>query len=195
MAALRPYHRRASVARCGRAAGVAVTQYMDAVNHVSDRARRNGAELSETAHEVRADIERQVSTLVQQRRARSSVRRASPAARGPRGPALPRADHLDPADRSSSSRKPQNAPPRSCSRASSDARARVYAATGGAGADAEATRSVAGYILTKQKARVLASDLAHNVRACRGQPLDNVQRVVSPPVAGGWLTPEKAFKG
>ena len=28
-------------------------------------------------------------------------------------------------------------------------------------------------------------------RACRGQPLDNVQRVVSPLVAGGWLTPEK----
>jgi hypothetical protein len=38
---------------------------------------------------------------------------------------------------------------------------------------------------------VLASDLAHNVRACRGQPLDHVQRVVSPLVAGGWLTPEK----
>ena len=42
--------------------------------------------------------------------------------------------------------------------------ARVYAATGGAGADIEATRSVAGYILTKHKDRVLASDLAHNVR-------------------------------
>ena len=69
--------------------------------------------------------------------------------------------------------------------------ARVYAATGGAGADIEATRSVAGYILTKQKARVLASELAHNVRACRGQPLDHVQRVVSPLVAGGWMAPEK----
>jgi hypothetical protein len=69
--------------------------------------------------------------------------------------------------------------------------ARVYAATGGAGADIEATRSVAGYILTKQKSRVLASDLAHNVRACRAQPLDHVQRVVSPLVAGGWLVPEK----
>ena len=38
---------------------------------------------------------------------------------------------------------------------------------------------------------MLASDLAHNVRACRGQALDHVQRVVSPLVAGGWLTPEK----
>jgi hypothetical protein len=65
--------------------------------------------------------------------------------------------------------------------------ARVYAATGGSGADIEATRSVGGYILTKQKDRVLASDLAHNVRACRGQPLEHVQRVVSPlcAAAGG----------
>jgi hypothetical protein len=52
---------------------------------------------------------------------------------------------------------------------------------------------VAGYILTKHKARVLASELAHNVRACRGQPLDQVQRVVSPLVAGGWLVPEKDY--
>jgi hypothetical protein len=71
--------------------------------------------------------------------------------------------------------------------------ARVYAATGGAGADVEATRAVAGYILTKRKERVLASDLSHNVRACRGQPLDVVQRVVSPLVAGGWVAPEKEF--
>ena len=69
--------------------------------------------------------------------------------------------------------------------------ARVYAATGGAGADSEATRSVAGYILTKEKDRVLASDLARSVRACRGQPLEIVQKVMSPLVAGGWLIPEK----
>jgi hypothetical protein len=71
--------------------------------------------------------------------------------------------------------------------------ARVYATTGGAGADVEATRSVAGYILVKRRERVLASDLAHNVRACRGQPLETVQKVVSPLVAGGWLTPEREF--
>jgi hypothetical protein len=69
--------------------------------------------------------------------------------------------------------------------------ARIYAATGGAGADVEATRSVAGYILTKQKARVLASELTRDVRVCRGQPLDQTQRVLSPLVAGGWLIPEK----
>ncbi len=71
--------------------------------------------------------------------------------------------------------------------------ARVYAAMGGAGADVEATRSVAGYLLTKQKLRVIASDLAHNVRACRGAPLEEVQRILSPLVAGGWLTPEREF--
>lgn len=71
--------------------------------------------------------------------------------------------------------------------------ARVYASMGGAGGNIEATRSVAGYILTKRKDRVLASDLAHNVRACRGQPLEDVRRVVSPLVAGGWLAPEHEF--
>jgi hypothetical protein len=64
---------------------------------------------------------------------------------------------------------------------------------GGAGGNIDATRSIGGYILTKQKNRVLASDLAHNVRACRGQPLEDVQRIVSPLVAGGWLTPEREF--
>jgi hypothetical protein len=55
------------------------------------------------------------------------------------------------------------------------------------------TRAVGGYILTKHRDRVLASDLAHNVRACRGQPLEDVQKIVSPLVAGGWLMPEREF--
>jgi hypothetical protein len=71
--------------------------------------------------------------------------------------------------------------------------ARVYASMGGAGANIEATRSVAAYILTKGKIRIVTSDLTNNVRACRGQPLADVQRVVSPLVAGGWLTPEQEF--
>ena len=71
--------------------------------------------------------------------------------------------------------------------------AKVYASMGGAGGNIDATRSIAGYVLTKQKTRVLASDLAHNVRACRGQPLEDVQRLVSPLVAGGWFMPEREF--
>jgi hypothetical protein len=70
---------------------------------------------------------------------------------------------------------------------------RIYAGMGGAGGNIEATRAVGGYILTKHKDRVLASDLAHNVRACRGQPLEDVQKIVSPLVAGGWLMPEREF--
>ena len=68
--------------------------------------------------------------------------------------------------------------------------ARVYTATGGGGNDIEATRSVASYILAKHKTRVLASDLTRNVRVCRGQTLKQVQDLVSPLVAGGWLIPE-----
>ncbi len=71
--------------------------------------------------------------------------------------------------------------------------ARVYAATGGAGANEEATRAIAGYLLVKKAQRVLASDLTSNVRVCRGHTLEDVQRFLSPLVAGGWLTPEREF--
>jgi hypothetical protein len=70
---------------------------------------------------------------------------------------------------------------------------RIYAGLGGAGGNIEATRAVGGYILTKRKDRILASDLAHNVRACRGQTLEHVRKIVSPLVAGGWLTPKREF--
>jgi len=71
--------------------------------------------------------------------------------------------------------------------------ARIYAATGGAGADNEATKAIAGFLLVKGAARVLASDLTRNVRVCRGLPVEDVQKLVSPLVAGGWLTPEREF--
>ena len=71
--------------------------------------------------------------------------------------------------------------------------ARVYTEMGGAGGNIEATRSIAGFLLTKRKTRLLASDLTANVRVCRGQPLDAVQRLLSPLVAGGWLTPEQDY--
>jgi hypothetical protein len=71
--------------------------------------------------------------------------------------------------------------------------ARIYADMGGAGGNAEATQSIAGFILVKQKHRVMASDLTRNVRVCRGLTLEEVQKRVSPLVAGGWLTPEDDF--
>ncbi len=67
---------------------------------------------------------------------------------------------------------------------------RVYAGMGGGGGNIEVTQAIAGFILTKHKERLLASDLSRNVRACRGAPLEDIQRLVSPLVAGGWLTPE-----
>ena len=72
--------------------------------------------------------------------------------------------------------------------------AQVYATTGGAGADAEATQAVAGFILTKRKDRILSSELSRNVRACRGQSLEAITKTLSPLVAGGWLKPEQDFQ-
>ena len=71
--------------------------------------------------------------------------------------------------------------------------ARVYTEMGGSGGDVEATRSIAGFILTKRKKRILASDLTTNVWACRRQSLETVQRLLSPLIAGGWLTPEQDY--
>jgi hypothetical protein len=59
------------------------------------------------------------------------------------------------------------------------------------GFQAHVAALTAGYILTKQKTRVLASEVARDVRVCRAQPLDQIQRILSPLVAGGWLTPGK----
>lgn len=71
--------------------------------------------------------------------------------------------------------------------------ARVYTAMGGAGADVEATQSIAGYILTKKLARIVMSDLTSNVRVCRHRSLEDVRKLLSPLEAGGWLMPEKDF--
>jgi len=61
---------------------------------------------------------------------------------------------------------------------------------GGAGADIATTRLIAGYILVKDKDRVLASELTRDVRPCRGQPMEKIRDLVSPLVAGGWLDPD-----
>jgi hypothetical protein len=71
--------------------------------------------------------------------------------------------------------------------------ARVYAAMGGAGGDIEATRSIAGYILTKRLQRIVMSDLTANVRVCRHKATEDIRKLISPLEAGGWLMPEKEF--
>jgi hypothetical protein len=172
--------------------GSAVTNYTTAINGILTVTGSTRVELCDAAHDVRADIERQVFDL--ELSDVLGARFASFCGKlvGLWGRLCLVLNYLDPADTHFI------VPLKTAERAAKllfqsvvPCAARVYAATGAAGADAEATRAVAGYILTKQKDRILASDLAHNVRACRGQPLDHVQRVVSPLVAGGWLTPEK----
>jgi len=71
--------------------------------------------------------------------------------------------------------------------------ARVYTTMGGAGADIEATRSIAGYVLTKGLHRIVLSDLTSNVRVCRHKSVEDIRKLLSPLEAGGWLAPEKEF--
>jgi hypothetical protein len=54
-------------------------------------------------------------------------------------------------------------------------------------------RDVGGWLLTKAKPRVLASDLTTSVKACRGLGTKEVGALIDPFVSGGWLTPESPF--
>jgi hypothetical protein len=54
-------------------------------------------------------------------------------------------------------------------------------------------RDVGGWLLTKAKPRVLASDLMAAVKACRGRSLKEISQMLEPLVAGGWLEPENEF--
>lgn len=73
--------------------------------------------------------------------------------------------------------------------------ARVYIAMGGSTGRGEPTKDIAGYILTKKLERLVASDLTRNIRCARGLGLAEIQKLVSPLVAGGWLAPEKDHQG
>ena len=73
--------------------------------------------------------------------------------------------------------------------------ARVYTTMAGGGGDIDTTQTIAGFILTKELSRLLASDLTRNVRPCRTKALADVQKQVSPLVAGGWLVPEAPHAG
>lgn len=69
----------------------------------------------------------------------------------------------------------------------------VYATIGGGGADQETSRDIAGYILSKKLSKLTPHTLTRNVRCCRGATLEDVRRMLSPLVAGGWLTPESDY--
>lgn len=68
--------------------------------------------------------------------------------------------------------------------------ARFYEWMGGGG-NADMTKAIAGYLLTKKRSRIVASDITTNVHACHHMSLRAVQEALSPLVAMGWLAPER----
>jgi hypothetical protein len=54
-------------------------------------------------------------------------------------------------------------------------------------------RDIGGWLLTKARDRVVASDLTTGVRGCRGLGVKALAALLDPFVAGGWLLPESDF--
>ena len=73
--------------------------------------------------------------------------------------------------------------------------ASIYTIMGDGDASQENMQSIAGYILVKNMARLVISDLTTNVRCCRKRTVPDVIKMMSPLVAGGWLTPETDLPG
>ena len=60
----------------------------------------------------------------------------------------------------------------------------------------EETQTIAGYILAKRVDRLLASDLGRKVRGTfRNCGLIEINKLLSPLIAGGWLSPEADIPG
>ena len=55
--------------------------------------------------------------------------------------------------------------------------------------DGDRLQKVASYVLTAGKQRLLVSDLTRNVPMFRGLGMWEVNKLVSPLIAGGWLSP------
>ena len=55
----------------------------------------------------------------------------------------------------------------------------------------ERLRTLASWILTSGKTRIVPSDISTNVRDCRGLGIWDINQRVSPLVAGGWLMPDQ----
>jgi hypothetical protein len=63
------------------------------------------------------------------------------------------------------------------------------------GSTTMATRDLGGWLLTKAKERVLASDITSGVKACRGMGSKPLAELLDPFITGGWLEPEAPFPG
>ena len=67
---------------------------------------------------------------------------------------------------------------------------RVYRTMGGSAAEVEITQAIGSFILVKKLSRMVVSDLTKGVRACRNHGVQEIVKMLSPLVAGGWLLPE-----
>ena len=61
------------------------------------------------------------------------------------------------------------------------------------GSSVATLRDIGGWLLTKAKPRILASDLTHGVKACRALGSREIGNVLDPFVTGGWIDPESDF--
>ena len=57
------------------------------------------------------------------------------------------------------------------------------------GSGSEQLRQIASWILTSGVKHLVASDLTSNITDCRGLPLQEIQKRLSPLIAAGWLEP------
>jgi hypothetical protein len=62
-------------------------------------------------------------------------------------------------------------------------------------AEADRLRAIASWILTSGKTRIRAADLTGKVRSLRGLSVFDINRRLSPLVAGGWLDPDEPGPG
>jgi hypothetical protein len=68
----------------------------------------------------------------------------------------------------------------------------VFYRTAESTTDGGRLRKLASWVLTSGKTRIVASDLPANIRDLRGVSVFDLNRRVSPLVAGGWLEPIEA---
>ena len=173
----------------------AVHNYGRMIEQLLEIDGRTRVQLSAAAHDIRRDVEQRVFNLEQSAPLGSAFTSFCGKLTGMWGRLALVLSQLDP-DQAAPFVAGEQAADRARSLIFGSAlpnAARIYTAMGGAGGDMEATRSIAGFVLVKEKTRLLASDLTRNVHACRGMRLDDIHKTVSPLVAGGWLVPEQEF--
>lgn len=179
-------------------AGEAVDAYRNRLQGLVESTVATGAAFSDAAHEIRAQIEREIFELEQAEPLGSRFASFTGKLPGLFGRLSLVLSYLEPSGLGYIVSE----------RAASMARsliincviphaARVYMSMGASdGTGIEDIQAVAGYILAKRVDRLVTSDLGRKVRATfRNMSVQDIHRLLSPLVAGGWLIPEKDGAG